>query len=53
MRMKKNLESNERYVPPRIKMFTVATSSNILQGSVTDYLEGSSIDNNGYGYDME
>ena len=53
MRMKKNSESNERYVPPRIKIFTVATSSNILQSSVTPYEEGSSSDNNGYGYDMD
>ena len=52
--MKKNSESNERYVPPRIKMFTVATSSNILQGSIIGYREdGSKSDNDGYGYDMD
>ena len=41
------------YVAPKVKTFTITTRSNILQGSVTDYQEGSSIDNNGYGYDME
>lgn len=52
--MKKNLESTKRYIPPRIKTFTITTRSNILQSSITGYREdGSSSDNNGYGYDME
>lgn len=54
MHMKKNLESTKRYIPPRIKTFTITTRSNILQSSITGYREdGSSSDNNGYGYDME
>ena len=51
--MKKNLESTKRYIPPRIKTVTITTRFKILSDSVTPYEEGSSSDNNGYGYDMD
>lgn len=41
------------YVAPKVKTFTITTLSNILQSSITPYEDGSSSDNDGYGYDME
>ena len=42
------------YVAPKVKTVAFSTRSHILQGSIIGYREdGSSSDNNGYGYDMD
>ena len=41
------------YIAPKVKTVTITTRSHILQGSITDYLEGSHIDNDGEGINME
>lgn len=41
------------YVAPKVKTVTITTRFKILSGSVTPYEDGSSSDNNGYGYDMD
>ena len=51
--MKTQNNTTLTYVVPKVKTFTITTRSNILQSSVTPYEDGSSSDNNGYGYDMD
>lgn len=41
------------YIAPKVKTVTITTRSHILQSSITPYEDGSSSDNDGYGYDME
>ena len=51
--MKTQNNTTLTYVAPKVETVTITTRFRILSGSVTPYEDGSSSDNNGYGYDME